>query len=153
MSTNSEALEFNEWITFSVGNERYAINVENVKEIKVLSELSPIPGSPDHVIGAFKLRGDIVTVVSGSQLLGLDRFNEIKDLKEMKVIIALVDQHFLGLCVDEVHEIVRFSEQQIDMNTQKHSQSGLVLGTIRLNNRLIIPIKLNGSFLLSSEES
>ena len=51
----------NQWVTFRLGEESYGIVVMQVQEVLRIPDITPVPGSPDYVIGIINLRGNVVT--------------------------------------------------------------------------------------------
>ncbi|MBN2887372.1 MAG: chemotaxis protein CheW, partial [Chromatiaceae bacterium] len=51
------------YVTFSLADETYAIDVLQVQEVLKLTEIAPVPGVPDYILGIINLRGDVVTVI------------------------------------------------------------------------------------------
>src|SRR6478736_1176965 len=60
-----------EYLTFSVGDEEYACDILSVQEIRAMTQITPIPNSPDCVRGVMNLRGIVVPVISLRAMLGL----------------------------------------------------------------------------------
>ena len=52
-----------QWVTFRLDNETYGINVMQVQEVLRYTEIAPVPGAPDYVLGIINLRGNVVTVI------------------------------------------------------------------------------------------
>ncbi|MEM6998380.1 MAG: chemotaxis protein CheW [Pseudomonadota bacterium] len=52
-----------QWVTFKLGEEVYGINVMQVQEVIRLTEIAPVPGAPNYVMGIVNLRGNVVTVI------------------------------------------------------------------------------------------
>lgn len=52
-----------QFISFYLGSQRYAIDILLAKEIGRLHEVSPVPEAPDYLIGIMNLRGQILTVM------------------------------------------------------------------------------------------
>ena len=46
-----------QWVTFQLENETYGINVMQVQEVLRYTEIAPVPGAPDYVLGIINLRG------------------------------------------------------------------------------------------------
>ena len=59
------------YVTFSLANETYAIDVLQVQEVLKLTEIAPVPGVPDYILGIINLRGDVVTVIDARRRMGL----------------------------------------------------------------------------------
>ncbi len=95
-------------LTFMLGAETYAVDVLRVQEIKVWSQVTPIPRAPSSVLGVLNLRGTIVPVVDLRRLLDLTP----ADFRPQTVIIVIsvqaADQRTLsvGVVVDRVSEVV-----------------------------------------------
>ncbi len=66
--TNDEVLQ---WVTFQLEEETYGINVMQVREVLRYSEIAPVPGAPDYVLGIINLRGNVVTVIDTRSRFGL----------------------------------------------------------------------------------
>ena len=65
---NDEVLQ---WVTFQLEEETYGINVMQVREVLRYSEIAPVPGAPDYVLGIINLRGNVVTVIDTRSRFGL----------------------------------------------------------------------------------
>lgn len=47
-----------QWLTFTLGNETYAVDVLHVQEVLRCPEISPVPGAPVPVLSIINLRGE-----------------------------------------------------------------------------------------------
>ncbi len=138
MSDNKDILDQSEqWVTFNLDTERYCVPVSQVKEIITWQDVEPVPGAPDIVEGIINLRGDIITVINGRSLLKLPT-KEADD--ETRIMTLEVEQEFIGLVIDQVHEIVRFNADSIDPPAMENP---LLFGTIKLQEHLLIVLKIN----------
>ncbi|MCV5638441.1 chemotaxis protein CheW, partial [Escherichia coli] len=52
-TSNDEVLQ---WVTFQLEEETYGINVMQVREVLRYTEIAPVPGAPDYVLGIINLR-------------------------------------------------------------------------------------------------
>lgn len=97
-------------ITFNLGNEMYGVDIMAVREIRVWSDTTPLPNSPEFVLGVINLRGVIVPVFDL-----LDRFGhgETTPTKSHAVIIVVVGSNLIGLVVNAVSDIVYLKESDI----------------------------------------
>ena len=59
-----------QWVTFRLDNETYGINVMQVQEVLKHSEIAPVPGAPNYVMGIINLRGNVVTVIDTRDRFG-----------------------------------------------------------------------------------
>jgi purine-binding chemotaxis protein CheW len=58
-------------VTFALGGERYAIEARYVREIIRITQVTPMPGVPDHFIGLTNLRGEILPLVDLCRFFGI----------------------------------------------------------------------------------
>ena len=99
----------NQYLTFTLANEEYAVDILRVQEIRGWEAVTSLPNAPDYIKGVVNIRGTIVPVAD----LRL-RFNmEPMEYGPMTVVIVLkVDdgdhERVMGIVVDGVsdtHEI------------------------------------------------
>ena len=58
-------------LTFMIGEERYAVDIQRVREVHPLNRLSRVPCTPDFVVGAVNIRGHIYSVLDIVRFMGL----------------------------------------------------------------------------------
>lgn len=86
-------------VEFLLFNEKYAVEVQYVKEVFSLHEITPIPGTPESIMGVINFRGGIVSVVNLKVLFGLKE----KGLTEMNKVILLTHENMaFGLIADGI---------------------------------------------------
>ncbi len=143
---NDEAIQ---WVTFRLGEETYGINVMQVQEVLRVSEIAPVPGAPDYVIGIINLRGNVVTVIDTRARFGLPP-KEPDDLSRI-VIIESNDQ-VIGILVDSVAEVVELRSNEIEVapNMGNEESARYIQGVSSRDGELLILVDLNK--LLTEEE-
>ena len=137
------------YVTFSLADETYAIDVLQVQEVLKLTEIAPVPGVPNYILGIINLRGDVVTVIDARRRMSLpDR--EPDDAS--RIVIIDVDNQNVGILVDSVAEVVQISPEAIDPAPAvgNDQTSRFILGVTSTAEGLTILIDLNK--LLSEEE-
>ena len=98
--SNDEVLQ---WVTFQLEEETYGINVMQVREVLCYTEIAPVPGAPDYVLGIINLRGNVVTVIDTRSRFGLMQ-GEITD--NTRIIVIESEHQVIGILVDSVAEVV-----------------------------------------------
>ncbi len=98
-------------VTFRLDGETYGINVMRVQEVLRVTEIAPVPGAPDYVMGIINLRGNVVTVIDGRQRLGLPQ-KELDD--STRIIVIEGEGQVIGILVDAVAEVVDIDTAEID---------------------------------------
>ncbi len=95
-----------EYALVTIGNGRYAIELERVAEFTHLTTATPLPCCPPHILGGMNLRGAILTLLDLAPLLqGQPR----RDYRAV-VILWLGDQR-LGLAVHQVLDVRAYPAQ------------------------------------------
>ncbi|WP_022947887.1 chemotaxis protein CheW [Methylohalobius crimeensis] len=141
--------ELLQWVTFRLGNETYGINVMQVKEVLRVSEIAPVPGAPDYVIGIINLRGNVVTVVDTRSRFGLPP--KPSDGMSRIVIIESAEQ-VIGILVDSVAEVVELRATEIETapNVGNEDSARYIQGVTSRGGNLLILVDLN-KFLTEEE--
>ncbi|MBF0451986.1 MAG: chemotaxis protein CheW [Candidatus Magnetomorum sp.] len=60
-------------LTFTIGEERYAVDIQRVREVHPLTRLSRVPCTPDFVVGTVNIRGHIYSVIDIVRFMGLSK--------------------------------------------------------------------------------
>ena len=96
------AAEAIEVVTFSLDNERYGIEARYVHEVTQFSELTPVPDTPDFLLGVTNRRGDVLAVIDLCRLFGLTAI----DLTDSPRLIVLgEDQAEFGILANGAQEM------------------------------------------------
>lgn len=77
------------YVIFSVGDQRFGLSTEYVREMFLIPKVTPIPNTPDYMRGLINLRGKIVSLLDlrlyiGMQCLATDTQKTIEDIKARK---------------------------------------------------------------------
>lgn len=137
------------YVTFSLEEETYAIDVLQVQEVLKLTEIAPVPGVPDYILGIINLRGDVVTVIDARRRMLLP---ERKPDDASRIVIIDVDKQNVGILVDSVAEVVRIPPEAVDPAPAvgNDQTSRFILGVSSTEEGLTILVDLNK--LLSDDE-
>ncbi len=92
-----------EVLTFYLAGETYAVPVEHVREVRPLERLTPVPCTPNFVVGVVNLRGSILSLLDFRRLLDVPQ-EGIADL--MSVIVVEAAGLEVGIAVNRVGEVV-----------------------------------------------
>lgn len=138
-----------QWVKFRLDNEIYGINVMQVREVLRYTEIAPVPGAPDYVLGIINLRGNVVTVIDTRQRFGLVT-QDVTD--NTRIVIIETGYNVVGILVDSVAEVVylRLSEIEITPHIGNDESAKFIQGVCHKNNELLILLDLDK--MLSEEE-
>jgi purine-binding chemotaxis protein CheW len=136
-------------VTFHLENEKYGINVMQVQEVLRVTEIAPVPGAPDYVLGIINLRGNVVTVIDTRRRFGLPT-KEMDD--STRIVIIEAEDQVVGILVDSVAEVVdlRASEIETAPNVGTEESSKFIQGVASVDSELLIIVDLNK--LLTDEQ-
>lgn len=142
IETNTVSEEVLQFVTFTLGNEEYAVDILNVQEINRITDITQIPNSPPYVEGVINLRGKVIPVINLRKKFNL----EDKPTNDTsRIIIMDISGTTKGLIVDSVSEVLRIASGSVEaappMSTE--IQSHFIKGIAKLDTRLIILIDLN----------
>ncbi len=154
MSTAAQTQQIQEdtvlrWVTFRLDKEKYGVNVMQVQEVLRITEIAPVPGAPNYVLGIINLRGNVVTVVDTRKRFGLS----MKDTDDSsRIVIIEVNGNVIGMLVDSVAEVVDLKKSEIETapNVGTEETARYIQGVASRDGELLICVDLNR--FLSDEE-
>src|SRR5690349_13842672 len=108
----------NQYLTFYVAGEEYAVTILKVTEIIECVSLTHVPGTPPWIRGVLNLRGAVVPVVDLAVKFGLAPTTLTR--RTCVVMVELEDVEggkgerlVLGVMADSVHQVVELGPEQI----------------------------------------
>jgi len=99
--------------TFFCKDYQFGIDILKVHEINKQVILTPVPQSPDCVLGLMNLRGRIVTIIDLAKKLGFS--HKKSNEKECKIIIVYSQDEYIGLLVDQVGDVVSLDIEKLEL--------------------------------------
>ncbi|WP_242464749.1 chemotaxis protein CheW [Halorhodospira abdelmalekii] len=138
-----------QWVTFRLGGEQYGINVMQVQEVLPPTEIAPVPGAPEFVLGIINLRGKVVTVIDTRLRFGMPQREAASD---SRIIVMEVAENVAGIMVDGVNEVANVRQGEIDTapNVGNEESSRYIYGVVSREEGLLILVDANK--LLTEEE-
>jgi purine-binding chemotaxis protein CheW len=98
-------------VSFTLGEETYAISAARVNEVLRYTEITPVPGAPAFILGIINLRGNVVTVINGRGVFGLP---DHTSSEQSRIIVVEIGDFMLGVVVDRVSAIVDLNADEIE---------------------------------------
>jgi purine-binding chemotaxis protein CheW len=103
------------YLTFSLADEEYGINILKIKEIIGMMPITTVPQTPHFVKGVINLRGKVIPVID----LRLKFDMEPMDYGERTCIVVVEIEGtsgtiLVGCVVDSVSEVLNIKEDDVD---------------------------------------
>jgi len=102
--------ETREVLVFVLGKEEYGVDILKVQEIRGYEKVTPIPSAPDYLKGVVNLRGVIAPVIDMRVKF---RMPEVRYDSFTVVVILRIAGRVIGIVVDGVSDVVRFTESEV----------------------------------------
>lgn len=130
-------------VSFQLGEEEYALDVMNVREINRTSDVTRVPKAPYFVEGVMNLRGKILPVINLRKRFGFPMTETADD--EARTIVVFQDGLMVGLAVDRVYQVIRIGEDKIEKNEGiglGNVLDAVMAGVAHLDDRLVVLLDL-----------
>lgn len=103
------------FLTFTLGEVFFALDIYSVREILDLQDITRIPGAPEFMRGVVNVRGTAVPVMDLRMKFGLGRVE--KTLNTRVVIVEITKNEttsVVGAMADSVKEVLELEPEAID---------------------------------------
>jgi purine-binding chemotaxis protein CheW len=155
---NALAVEGNEqrqYLTFTLGEEMFAIGILAIREIIEYGNLTGVPMTPPFIRGVINLRGAVVPVVDLSVRFG----RPAKETTKRTCIVIIETQagdgerqHQMGLIVDAVSEVLEIPSAEIEPPPEFGAKirTDFISGMGKVNGKFVVMLDVDR--ILSLEE-
>ncbi len=124
-----------ELLIFRLGEDRnsntrevFGMNVFKVREALIMPSITPMPGSPKHVLGVANIRGQIIPVIDLPSVVGCTP--SARNI----LLVTEYERSVQGFAVEEVEEIVRLEWDRV-VSAEKSAAGALVTSLARLDDQ------------------
>ncbi len=138
-----------EYLTFILGPEEYAIDILKVQEIRGYDAVTTIANAPAFIKGVVNLRGTIVPIVDLRIKFGI---GNVEYTPFTVVIILNIGGRVVGIVVDSVSDVTMLRPEQIRPAPEFAAtvDTKFIVGLGTLDERMLIVVDI-GRLMLSSE--
>jgi len=123
-------------VTFTLKEDKFAIEVDKIKEIAKNLEITTVPLAQKYIEGLANLRGEVIPVINLRK-----RFNLRGKKQNMDIIITKVKRYFIGIMVDTVLNIVDVEKEEMKLSpdiVKSNIASGYLKGVAQSENERYI---------------
>ncbi|MFZ5774579.1 MAG: chemotaxis protein CheW [Thermodesulfobacteriota bacterium] len=114
-NTESATQQTTQYLTFTLRDEGFAIEIGKVREVLDVTTLTKIPRMPDYLSGVINLRGSVVPVMDLGQKLGMGTISHTKNtcimIVELEVENNMVE---MGVLTDSVQMVLDLQDDAIE---------------------------------------
>jgi purine-binding chemotaxis protein CheW len=142
-------------LVFWLGGDHYGLEVTGVREIYPLTQLTPVPRTPDFVAGVFNARGRILSVIDLRAFFGLPtpavNDGTMRAPAQTKIIVVTNTDSIsetacmeIGILADEVDDVITIFKEELAPPLTTHGRA-----QIKYQQMLLV---LNLETLLSDKQ-
>ncbi len=131
-----------QFVAFTIGSEEFCIDISKVREVKEMMPITKIPQAPEGVEGIVNLRGQVIPIINLKKILG---YYDDNALSTKKIILVEMESDVVGFIVDDVSDVVSFSEGQIESvpSVVGNYQGHYIKGVAKKGDRLLLVLDLS----------
>lgn len=142
-----------QYLTFVLGREMFALNILNIKEIIEYGQLTEVPKMPGFIRGVINLRGAVVPVIDMAA-----RFDKPSAEITRKTCIVIIEvaheegTQVVGVMVDAVNEVVDIESANIEPAPSfgANIRADFIEGMGKIEGKFVIILNVNS--VLSVDE-
>ena len=147
------AVNADQYLTFMLAGEEYGVDILRVQEIKGWGKVTPIPNTPNYVLGVMNLRGTIVPILDLRMRFKLDQ----AEYGPTTVVIVLRVEseghdRIMGIVVDAVSDVYAVPSEELRPSPDfgGNVDVEVVRGLATVDEKMVIILNIDR--LLNSDE-
>ena len=86
-----------------MSGELFGVELSSIREFAEMLDITPIPCCPPHVVGQVNLRGDLITLIEVTTVLGL---RTDRGQTGRKIVVLNIAELRVGVLVDDVQDVI-----------------------------------------------
>ena len=139
----------NQYLTFTLDGEQYAVEVGKVKEVLEFTDLTKVPRTHDFMRGVINLRGSVVPVVDLRLKFDMGKTEQTIDTSIVVMEVGIDSEMVvIGTLADSVQEVIGLNDQQIEPAPSIGTaiDNKFIRGIGKLEDRFIIILDIDRIF-------
>jgi len=140
---SSESLDkhSSQFLSFTLGNEEYGVDILRVQEIRSWEPVSRIPNVPSYEKGVVNLRGSIVPIIDLRERFNLDNI-----VYTPLTVVVVLQARFeartrvMGIVVDSVSDVLNIDKKIIQTSPSFGTKvsTEFINGLVSVNERMLV---------------
>ena len=147
---DNESVDNGEYITAMIGRQLFGMPIDQVHDVFLPQNMTPVPQARSEVAGVLNLRGRIVTAIDMRRRLGLPP--RTGDGTPMAVGIEYKNESY-GLIIDQVGEVMRIAQESIEPSPANLDARWreIASGVCRLEGQLMVLLDVERIVAITTE--
>lgn len=134
-------------IVFKLGQEEYALMIDQIKEVVITPNISKVPLTPSYIKGVANIRGEILAIVDLEEKFGLLSSEESTTKKDGYYSLVVESERLnMAILVKEVPNTLSVTQGDIDESpnliADQQGEKNYIKGIVKLADRIIILIDI-----------
>lgn len=129
-------------VVFPVGQEEYAFEIGQIKEVVPVPPISPVPQTKPYILGVANVRGNVLAIIDLAKKFG--RKKEQGEDYINYVIVIKSEEIKVAVASSQVPETLMIAESQIDSTAdvmrKTNTEQTFINGVVKKDNRMIVLI-------------
>jgi purine-binding chemotaxis protein CheW len=145
----TEVKTVNQFLTFTLMEERYAVDVGTVREVLEINAITRVPKSPEYMRGVINLRGAVVPVIDLKLKFGMGRTEKTVDACIIVTEVRIdAEEVVLGILADAVQEVVELDGASMEPPPRIGTRldTGIIRGMGKHDGGFLIILELDKVF-------
>lgn len=144
------------FLTFTINENYYAVNVDNVLEVIDEIEITPVPKASEHILGIINFRGEIIPTINTHIRLNQDI---IADKNKQYVVVYEINTgdntYHIAATANGVKDVLTLTPDKIKTVPEMglNYDHKYLKGVFKLNEHFVLIIDPNNVFSLSVTEA
>lgn len=134
-----------QYLTFYLGDEVYAIDIANVREVLEFTSVTKVPNMPEFMRGIINLRGGVVPIVDLRLKFGMSPTEKALDTCIIILDIRVDEEKtVLGIMADKVKEVIELTSDRIEPPPRigLRLDTGFIYGMGKTDDEFIIILNI-----------
>jgi len=134
-----------QFVIFKLENETFALNINKVKEIVQIAEITRVPNVPDYIEGMMNMRGHVYAVVG---LRNKFHYSSEKLNNNARIMLINSGNTIVGVVVDEIVEIRNVEDKDLEKTPEIISKvkAEFIKGVIKNTENVTIILDIDKVF-------
>ena len=145
----AEELQTTQYLTFTLADEVFAVDVARVREILEITSITKVPQVPDFMRGVINLRGCVVPVIDLRLKFAMEETAQTVNTCIIVVEVMMDGENIvLGALADSVQEVIEMEPSQIEAapHIGTHLKTEFIRGMGKHDGRFVMILDIDKVF-------